>query len=186
MFKSLLYGLVLAGGKSSRMGTDKGLIVFHGKPQREHMFDLLQSHCDKVYTSSFQGQQVPEKLNPLVDEYDLGSPINGILTAFKNFPECAWLIIAVDMPKVNHDVINLLLQNRDHSKMATCFYNSDEKLPEPLLTLWEPAAYPLLQEFVKGGRVSPRDFLKQHDIQMIYPPDNTIFQNINSQDQLIL
>jgi molybdopterin-guanine dinucleotide biosynthesis protein A len=167
------------------MGRDKGLVHYHGKEQREHLFDLLQVHCSKVFTSSYPGQNIPEELNPLVDAYELRSPINGILSAFKKFPDVAWLVVAVDMPNVDQSVLKLLTDNRDQNKIATCFYNPEEKLPEPLLTLWEPSALPLLLKFVEKGKISPRDFLNQHDVKLIQPPDVSIFRNINSPDELL-
>jgi molybdenum cofactor guanylyltransferase len=179
-----LYGLILSGGKSRRMGMDKGLIVYHDKPQREHLFDLLSGHCAVVFTSCYAGQQVPAHLNPLVDEYDLKSPINGILTAFKKFPDKAWLIVAVDMPYVDNHALEALITQRDRNKVATCFYNAAEKLPDPLLTLWEPSAYPLLTKFVSQGNISPRDFLSTHHAHMITPPNEKTLLNINAPNEI--
>lgn len=178
-----LNGLVLSGGRSTRMGKDKGLITYHDKPQREYLFELLARHCHAVFTSCYAGQEVPAHLNPLIDEYDLHSPINGVLTAFKKNPEKAWLIIAVDMPNVNDQVLKLLTNNRDQNKVATCFYNIETKLPEPLLTIWEPSALPLLLKFVAAGKASPRDFLTSHAVKVVDIPDNKILFNVNSPDQ---
>ena len=175
-----LYGLVLAGGKSTRMGTDKGLNSYHGRPQREHLFHLLSACCAEVFTSCHAGQQIPADLNPLPDQYHLKSPIKGILTAFKKFHDQAWLIVAVDMPYVDHHVLETLIRNRDRSRVATCFYNASEKLPDPLLTLWEPLSYPLLLKFVEQGKISPRDFLSAHNAHMIPPPNNKTLLNINT------
>lgn len=179
-----LYGLVLSGGRGSRMSMDKGVLAYHGKPQREYLFELLSKYCDKVFTSCRAEQQVLAGLNPLVDEFDLQGPMNGILSAFKKSNNVAWLVIAVDMPNVNGEVLELLISKRDTQKVATCFYNAEEEFPEPLLTLWEPTAYPLLLEFVEKGNLSPRDFLKNHPVQLVSPPDKGIFKNINSPDQL--
>jgi molybdopterin-guanine dinucleotide biosynthesis protein A len=184
MASSDIFGLVLSGGKSTRMGKDKGMIVYHGKPQREYLFDLLQKCCKEVYTSCLADHKVSENFNPLIDQYTFESPINGILTAFKNFPDKAWLVVAVDMPNVNDKVLDALLINRNQNKIATCFYNPDTKLPEPLLTLWEPAAYTLLLGFVKQGKVSPRDFLNMNVVNVIQPPDESIFLNINNPREL--
>jgi molybdenum cofactor guanylyltransferase len=179
-----LNGLVLSGGKSMRMGKDKGLISYHGKPQREYLFGLLSAYSNTVYTSCNASQTVPAYLNPLIDEFDFQSPINGILSALKKSPDKAWLIVAVDMPNVNADVLGNLISHRDKTKTATCFYNPETALPEPLLTIWEPAAFPLLLEFVKDGKISPRDFLNSHPVKMIHPADESILMNINSPDQL--
>ena len=52
-----LYGLVLAGGRSTRMGQDKSLISYHGKAQREYMADLLGQWCSRTFISC-RGDQV--------------------------------------------------------------------------------------------------------------------------------
>lgn len=178
-------GLVLAGGRSTRMGTDKGLIKYHDKPQREHLFHLLQEVCTVVYTSCRKGQDIPENTNPLIDRFDIPGPMNGIMSAFSHTPDTSWLIVAVDMPYVNRPALDLLLTKRDQNKVATCFYNPEIKDCEPLLTLWEPTAFPLLQEFTKKGNISPQKFLRTYDANMIEVPDLKILKNFNSPEDRI-
>ena len=174
-----LNGLVLAGGYSTRMGTDKSLLVYNGKPQREYLFDLLSERCDRVFTSCRKDQDVPGKLNPLADSTNIPGPLNGIISAFAFQADASWLIVAVDMPFIFAPTLALLINNRDRKKYATCFYNPQTQLPEPLLTLWEAHAYPSLQEFVKNGKISAREFLKTHPIRMIDPPDEKTLVNVN-------
>ena len=179
-------GLVLAGGHSTRMGRDKGGIVVHeGLPQREYLFRELSQICAAVYTSCRTDQRLPPSLQPIADAFNVGSPLNGILSAFKRFPDTAWLAVAVDMPNVNSDVFRLLASHRNPDKVATCFYNDETKLPEPLLTIWEPAAYPPLLSFVKAGNKSPRDFLSVNDVTMVHTADTSIFYNMNTPDDLL-
>jgi molybdopterin-guanine dinucleotide biosynthesis protein A len=181
---SQIYGLALAGGKSTRMGSDKALITYHAKSQREFLFDTLARNCEVVFTSSNESQDVPISLNPLFDAYDIKGPMNGILSAFKKFPDKAWLIVAVDMPCVDDEVLGQLLSARNASKVATCFYNEEQKFPEPLLTLWEPLAFPLLLKWYESGNVSPKHFLANHDVQLVKPHDQKIFVNINSPEDI--
>jgi len=161
------------------MGTDKGLIEFQGKPQRQHLFDLLQTCCDDVFTSCRKEQQIPKELHPLVDKYNLSGPINGILSAFTLFPEKSWLVVAIDLPNVSTTALRTLLLHRDPKKLATCFFDPKENAPEPLLTLWEPAAFPLLLENANGGNVSPRSFLANANVQFIHSTETDLFLNIN-------
>jgi molybdopterin-guanine dinucleotide biosynthesis protein A len=179
-----VYGLVLSGGKSSRMGQDKGTLIYHHKPQREYLFELLGKCCEVVFTSCRSDQQIPSTLGPIVDHYAFESPLNGIVSAFGKHPDKAWLIVAVDMPYVNENVLQFLITHRDPEKVATCFYNAEAKLPEPLLTLWEPSAYPLLLKFLEEGKISPRDFLKKNDVKMIDPPEERTLLNVNSPEDL--
>ena len=174
-----IYGLILTGGNSSRMGTDKSLLVYNGKPQREYLFDLLGKFCQQVFTSCRKDQNVPSRLNPVVDRFNFPGPLNGILSAFAHESRKSWLVIAVDMPFADAPALHLLISNRDKTKMATCFYNAEEKQPEPLLTLWERNSYPFLLKFAENGNVSPREFLKSHPITMINPPDEKTIVNFN-------
>jgi molybdenum cofactor guanylyltransferase len=178
-------GLVLAGGHSLRMGRDKGGIIVHGIPQREYLLQELAPVCKDVYTSCRHDQQLPPSVRPIVDAFNVGSPLNGILSAFKLSPDTAWLAVAVDMPNVNRNVFKLLANRRDLSKAATCFYNDLTKLPEPLLTIWEPAAYPSLLEFIEAGRKSPRDFLSLNDVKIVHTTDTSIFYNMNTPDDVL-
>jgi molybdopterin-guanine dinucleotide biosynthesis protein A len=180
----MIKGLILAGGRSSRMGRDKSLMAFHGKPQREHLFDLLSTFCIEVHLSCKNCHDVPKHLNPLPDQYNVDSPINGVLSAFSLDPFCAWLAVAVDMPFIDAATLQYLLDRRDPEKVATCFLDSDGKKPEPLLTLWEPKAFPFLQSYYDQGKISPRDFLIMHEIQLITAPNRNVFTNINSPDDL--
>ena len=181
-----IYGLILTGGHSTRMGIDKSLIHYHGKPQREYLFELLGKFCSTVFTSCRKEQHVPPTLNPLYDQSEIRSPMNGILSAFHFSANVSWLIVAVDMPYVDEMALTALLENRDGNKLATCFLNEEVMLPEPLLALWEPAAFPWLSEFTRNGNTSPRDFLKTHPIHCIPPPDNKMLTNFNYPHQIPL
>ena len=179
MIHTGVFGLVLAGGKSVRMGTDKGLMDYKGKPQREYLFELLSNVCERVFTSCRIEQNVPPSFNPITDKFDYNSPINGILSGMQTHPEKAWLIVAVDMPFVDLPALQCLLTYRDKTKVATCFLHEPENFPEPLLTLWEPAAYPLLVAYAAAGKISPKFFLESSDINIVRPPDKKVLSNIN-------
>jgi molybdopterin-guanine dinucleotide biosynthesis protein A len=179
MHQTKPYGLILTGGQSTRMGSDKSLLQYTGKPQREHLHTLLSTLCANVFTSCRKDQEVPAALNPLCDYYTFPGPINGILTAFRAHPEVCWLIVAVDMPFIDEPALQVLWQGRNQQKLATCFLHSPENFPEPLLTVWEPKAFPLLLDFAQDGNISPRAFLEQSDVQTLKAPNKQILLNIN-------
>lgn len=178
-----LNGHALAGGCSKRMGTDTGLLVYHDTPQREHLFTTLRLVCTSVFTSCRQDQNVPDKLNPVFDSFNIPGPLNGMLSAF-SLDNSAWLAIAVDMPYVDVQVLRMLIDNRDRTCLATCFYNPETKQPEPLLTIWEREAYPCLQAFVSKGSISPRKFLNTHPVKTIDPTDVNILRSFNAPEDI--
>jgi molybdenum cofactor guanylyltransferase len=180
-----LNGLVLSGGRSSRMGVDKGTLEYHGKPQLHYLVDLLSAFCDHVLVSARKEQIANDKFDRLPDRFAIGGPMNGILSALSTHPDHTWLIVAVDMPNVTTDVLELLIRHRDPTRLATCFLNAAENLPEPLLTIWEPAALPWLMEFVNAGEISPRKFLQENHVKLVNANDPAILLNINSPEEFL-
>ena len=182
MTKSKIFGLILTGGKSSRMGFNKSELSFHGMPQRDFLEQQLLKFCDAVYVSCKTPSAGDE--NVLPDKFEIESPLNGILTAMDFSPETAWLTVPIDMPGVNEHVLRYLLLHRDTKAIATCFLDEDGIKPEPLVTIWEPAAYPLMKAFYQANKVSPREFLMSVDCRMIIAPNRQFFQNINTPEEL--
>lgn len=177
-------GLILAGGESARMGTDKSLLQFHGKSQRTHLHNLLLKFCHQVFLSCRTAENIPAHFNPLPDQFDFKSPLNGILSAFTYQPDVAWLSVPVDMPFLDEKIISHLIAERQKDKLATCFFDSDGKKPEPLFTLWESKSFPLLMAYYQTGKKQPRDFLRTHNVAVLPSPDPKMHINVNSPEDL--
>ncbi|SHG31397.1 NTP transferase domain-containing protein [Flagellimonas flava] len=178
-----LYGLVLAGGKSTRMGSDKGLIDYHGVPQREYLYALLNDLCDKVYMSVRDKQQATELtgFDCILDNNQHRGPFNGILSAHRTFPQVAWLVLACDLPLLDADTLRILVKNRDDRKIATSFATNESGLPEPLVTIWEPEGLEQSLTYLKTAESScPRKFLINSDIHMVHPEHDEVLYNANS------
>ena len=173
-------GLVLAGGRSTRMGQDKGAIEYFGKPHREYMYELIAPFCSDTYLSC-RSEQAAELGNfPLIEDTFLGlGPHGAILSAFREDPEAAWLVIACDYPLMNEATIRQLADNRDASYVATAFNSPHSEFPEPLITIWEPKSYPILFQFLAQGYSCPRKVLINSRVNLIEPAQPEVFQNIN-------
>jgi molybdopterin-guanine dinucleotide biosynthesis protein A len=179
-----LKGLVLAGGKSTRMGKDKGAISYFGKPQRDYAADLLGHYCDEVFLSAREPGQFESDYSVLPDTFtDLG-PFGGILSAFRMNPDAAWLTVACDQPLLDKEVLNQLVQSRDTSSMATCFHNPETGFPEPLLTIWEPRAYQALLEFMALGYSCPRKALINTNVREVVLQNPEGLINVNTPEEL--
>ena len=76
-----------------------------------------------------------------------------------------------------------LVNHRNPTKLATCFYNPETEFPEPLITIWEPKAYPVLLEFLSQGYSCPRKVLINTDIEMIQMKDPTKMTNANTDEE---
>jgi len=181
-----LNGLVLAGGKSLRMGYDKSSIEWHGKEQRYYMADLLKQYCDEIFISCRADQQneVDSHYKTLPDTFvDLG-PYGAILSAFREKPDAAWLVVACDLPLLDIETLQYLVAYRNPSAVATTFESPFDGLPEPLITIWEPKAYPVLLSFLSQGYTCPRKALRNNDVHIIKAENADALMNVNTQDEL--
>ncbi|OGX28868.1 MAG: hypothetical protein A2705_02395 [Omnitrophica WOR_2 bacterium RIFCSPHIGHO2_01_FULL_52_10] len=182
--KTPLYGLVLAGGKSTRMKKDKSLLEYHGKKQVVHCFDLLSRFCEQVFISNRKDQsRLPahKKLPQIHDVFvDIG-PLGGILSAMTYNPEVAWLVLACDLPFVNETTIQTLIKKRNASKMATAYRSAyDPHLPEPLCVIFEPNAMFQLLRFLSQGVQCPRAILLRSDTHLIAQSPGISLDNVNN------
>jgi len=179
----LLYGLVLAGGKSVRMGQDKSIIKWHGKEQRYHMADLLKSVCANVFISCRAEQQneIDTGYQVIPDSYTGSGPLTGILSAFKEHPGVAWLVTACDLPLLDLATLEYLIQHRNTRALATTFESPFDQLPEPLITIWEPASFEVFS-FVAEGITCPRKALTRNNdrVTVIKAPNPDALMNANT------
>ncbi|MDB5128744.1 NTP transferase domain-containing protein [Mucilaginibacter sp.] len=185
--KPILNGLVLAGGKSARMGYDKGAVNWYGKEQRYHMADLLKKHCAEVYISCRDGEQQKEintEYLSLPDTFTGLGPYGAILSAFREQPDRAWLIIACDLPLVDANVLQHLVDNRNTATIATAYQSDYKDFPEPLITIYEPKSYPVLLQYLAQGYSCPRKVLINSDITLLQSPEPDALANVNTPEEL--
>ena len=186
MNKTQLYGLVLAGGKSTRMGTDKGAITYHNIPQREYLYNLLSTVCDSTFYSirEDQKQEFANQERVIVDENKFKGPYNGLLSAYNTNSNVAWLIVACDLPLLDLTALQQLIKERDNTKLATAFATKESKLPEPLCAIWEPDALQKSEAYLNAGNGScPRKFLINSDCKLVYPEQDKVLLNANSKEE---
>jgi molybdopterin-guanine dinucleotide biosynthesis protein A len=180
-----LNGLVLAGGKSVRMGHDKSVIDWHGKKQRYYLADLLKYHCTDVYISCRPGQQdeMDAGYKTIADTFTGLGPYGAILSAFRQEPDAAWLVIACDLPLMDINTLEYLATNRNFSALATTFESPHDGLPEPLVTIWEPKSYPVLLSFLSQGYTCPRKVLINSEIHILQAPVPGALVNVNTPEE---
>lgn len=177
-----LNGLVLAGGQSRRMGTDKGLLKYHNKPQRLFIYDLLDEFCENVYVSirSDQQEEFDSTVPCIVDQNNYPGPFNGLMSAYIKDPNKAWLVLACDMPLVDSDAIARLISKRQVSQKATAYKATHQEFPEPLFAIWEPEGLRAAQNYLKEGHsCSPLKFLEESNVEIVNPLCDDVLLNVN-------
>ena len=181
-----VYALILAGGLSSRMQRDKAALLYRGASQLDRAFGLAGRHVEQVFVSvrSSQATEATRANKPLILDSVAGEgPIVGIRSALAAHPEVAWLVIACDLPFLSDAALEQLLEERDPGVFATAYRSTFDGLPEPLCTIWEPAAAAALTTFLAGGGHCPRKFLIRHGAKILEPRDRHALDNINTPEE---
>ena len=180
-------GLVLAGGKSRRMGSDKASLVVDGRTQLERAIGLLEEHLNEVFVSTRPGQRddpLRSRFARIVDRYDDLGPVAGILSAMDERPEAAWLVLACDLPNIDSTTISFLLESASPDHPATAYISINDGLPEPLCAMYRPAARSVIERFVADGVKCPRKMLINSPTCLLEQPSPGALHNINTPDDL--
>jgi molybdenum cofactor guanylyltransferase len=181
-----LFGLVLAGGASTRMRTDKATLDYHGQPQLRWAFELLSQVCAATFVSVRPDQRDdPARTGypQIVDRQPGIGPIAGIGAALLEHPKAAWLVLACDLPLLTERTLQHLIAHRDPHKIATAYRSAHDGLPEPLCAIWEPAAREPLLAHVASGKQCPRKFLINSDIALLDLPERQALDNVNTAEE---
>ena len=182
-----LNGLVLAGGKSRRMGSDKAALRTGGETQLERAVNLLQRHVDDVFVSTAADQSddpVRRDFRLIVDRYDDMGPIAGILSALDTAPERSWLVLACDLPNIDDGTIDFLIRNASTESPFTAYRSVNDGLPEPLCAIYRPESRPHIDRFVADGIVCPRKMLINSPTTLLEQPNPGALHNINTPEDL--
>ncbi|MFM7234719.1 MAG: NTP transferase domain-containing protein [Flavobacteriales bacterium] len=182
-----LKALIMAGGKSVRMGKDKTHIDYHGKPQFGHVYAL----CEQLGIEPFiscrfeQAEYYSEQGYRTVTDrlLDMG-PLGGIASAFMTAPDSAWLVLASDVPFLDQEIILELISQRSTYHTATAFQSPFDQFPEPLIAIWEPKAFPMILSFIGLGYSCPRKVLIQTQAKVIVASHPEKLENVNTPDDL--
>ncbi len=178
-----LYGLVLAGGRSTRMQRDKATLSYHGRSQLEWAVDLLAPRVEQVFVSvrPDQGTEpVRASFAQIVDQVENMGPIAGIAAAQAAHPQAAWLVLACDLPFLDGHTLDHLIGQRDPSVTATAYLSSHDGLPEPLCAIYEPHSHAAIAARIASGKSCPRKFLIQSDARLQNLPEPHALDNINT------
>lgn len=182
-----VYGLVLAGGKSRRMGHDKALLDRRGQSQLAYIASLVESTVDKMFVSSRQDQSDDKeraRFPQIIDRFDNLGPIAGILSALQQEPDVDWLVVACDLPNIDKATLDYLLDEASGEQPFTAYQSSYDGLPEPLCAVYHSGCMPIIEKFIADGVKCPRKILIRADTRLLTQRNPASLDNINTPDDL--
>lgn len=180
-----LGGIVLSGGKSTRMGTDKGFVPFQGKPLVQYSLSLLKYFCPDIIISA-NHDAYRELGYPVVeDEYIYCGPAGGLHTALKASKHEWNLVLSCDVPFVTREVLSRLIEAR--AGKGTVPYH-DGGL-EPLVAIYHHSMHLVFEQNLLLNQYRLQEIIKSADIRLLsfqdmLDKDPRLFDNLNAPDDL--
>ncbi|WP_017319159.1 molybdenum cofactor guanylyltransferase [Mastigocladopsis repens] len=193
-----LTAIVLAGGRSSRMGRDKALIPIQGVPLLQLVCRIAESCTNKVYVVTPWQERYQHLLPPKVqfiqempwfnETGSEGLP-HGPLIGFAQglaYVQTEWvLLLACDLPKLRLEVLQewaAALDSVEDEAIAALVEH--DKGWEPLCGFYHRRCLPTLIEFINQGGRSFQEWLNQHSVQALPLPHPEMLFNCNTPKDL--
>lgn len=185
------HGLVLAGGRSSRMGTDKAALLHpDGRPLARRTRDLLaEAGCETVLLSLRHDQELPPGFEELGNvrvirdpEGRSEGPLAGMLAAMRAAPDADWLVLACDLPRLDVETLSHLVSSRLPGERFLSYRSEFDGLPEPLCAFYAAEALPVLEQCQADGIRCPRKMLIRDDCRLLDPVTPRALDNANTPD----
>jgi len=179
--------IVLAGGRSRRMGCDKTRLPWGRVTLLEHVVETLRSVADEIIVavkdaaafSSFDVRLVE-------DELPEASALTGLYSALKQASFLRCFVCAADMPFLNPSLIRFLSQELDDFELAM---PETPRGLEPLHAVYTMAALPAVEELLSAGKKCPRELVPKLRTKLVsYPlfshldPECQSFVNLNTRE----
>jgi len=178
-------GVLLAGGRSVRMGYDKACIELSGQTLASRSLDLLRRYFAKVLIAGERPDLAQPGVPALADIYP-GSALGGLYTGLQA-AATNWIFVApCDMPYPDARILELLVSHRNGFDAVV---PRTPKGYEPVFALYHKRCLPTMAEMLQKGQYRIYDFYQQLNIHFLdwhqLPDDwQRSLQNINTPDQL--
>ena len=179
-------GVILAGGRSSRMGgEDKAQLMLHGQPLWQHVWQRLAPQVDDVSISANRhlDRYQQAQLRVITDTLpDFPGPLAGMLSALQQI-ESPWIAFsACDTPFIPADYVSRLWQNK---KQAPAVWVRSCQRDHPALALVSSSILPALVRYLESGERRVMHFLQSAGGEAVaFNDDERAFVNINTPDEL--
>jgi molybdenum cofactor guanylyltransferase len=179
---------ILAGGKSSRMGSDKGLMPFRGKPMVLIVAEVLSGSFESIRIISNSDAYTKFGLEVIPDDIPGIGPIGGIVTGLKKSATEWSFFAACDMPLITTDLIKNLTDQIDNQNTSACdailFLNGNRI--EPVFGLYHRRALVKFEEMIAGNNLRLQDIRDRMNVCLVDLPVSLAgsLKSMNSRHEL--
>ncbi|WP_445736643.1 molybdenum cofactor guanylyltransferase [Mariniflexile sp.] len=182
--KKNITGIVLAGGKSSRMGTDKGFLHFKGKPFVHYGIEALKPLVSEIIIVSDDSNYDVFGLKRMNDLIKNAGPVAGICAGLEASSTDYNLILSCDIPLINSDILKQLIEGMDETSEIIQIESNGKTMP--LIALYKKSCkakfLKLLNEDERRLRIAVNTCKTKN---IILKKENTMFiTNVNTKEEL--
>lgn len=178
---------ILAGGKSSRMGSDKGLLLLENKSMIERIIEQLQPLFEKIIIVSNNPEHRKFGLLVLPDMISDAGPAGGIYTALNNAKSESIFVTSCDMPFITKNAVRFIV-SQSANKQITLF-SIQEKM-QPLFAVYQRSCLEKWEQLIHQKEIKLQEMAKHFDISIIDLVKQEFFNekllmNINDKNDLV-
>jgi molybdopterin-guanine dinucleotide biosynthesis protein A len=180
-------GIILAGGKSSRMGSDKGLMIVNGKPMVEYIIEELQSLDIPVIIVANNPEYEKFGIPVFTDSIKNKGPMAGIYTGLLHSSTESNVVLSCDIPKVSAKLIKKLVSNANQSDISILKHGNTL---HPLIGIYKRSTLRGLKRKLDSDQLKMKQFCIDMGCSFIEINDDNnefdpgIFFNVNTREQL--
>ncbi|MGZ8509635.1 MAG: molybdenum cofactor guanylyltransferase [Chitinophagaceae bacterium] len=191
-----MLGIVLCGGQSSRMGSDKGLLKLEANTWAQTAIDKITTLSIPVKIS-VNNEQYPgytavfpsTDLIPDDTTLSLSGPLLGVLSSHLKFPQENLFILACDMPLMDPSLLRKLYTHYQQEPSFNAYIFTNKGEPEPLCGIYKAKGLSIIRDMLVSGRLnkhSMKFMLEQLDTMAIPATDEQkiFFRNFNAHAEL--
>ena len=169
--------VIVAGGKSSRMGEDKALLPFWKYPTlAEYQYARLNHLFENVYISSKE-DKFDFECKVIKDTLQVSSPLVGLISIFETLQVDEVFILSVDAPFVNEEIIKILLKQNEPS--LDVIVAQSPKGIQPLCGIYRRSILPLAYAQLEKGNHKLSDLLELANTYFVQFEKEMPFTNLN-------
>ena len=178
--------VLLAGGRSSRMGSDKASLVIDGQPLWQRQLATLRalSPCELYVSGRRDGPYAGAGVEIIEDASPGLGPLSGIAAALRRAESPLVLILAIDMPAMTPAFLTKLLQ------CGAAIVPESARYFEPLAAIYPRLALPIAEKMLSEGERSMQHFIRRLvdaglvRVRPVADADLGCFQNVNERHDL--
>ena len=186
--ESQVTGVVLAGGKASRMGgQDKGLILLNGKPLWQHVADGLLPQVSEVVISANRNLDIYRQSGfPVIADTLSGfpGPLAGLLSVMQQTSGDWFLFCPCDTPFIPDNLVERLVKQRQNAPVV---WVHDGDRDHPAVALAHRSLAPQIVNYLASGERRVMVFMRQVGGHFVdFSDTKEAFRNINTPEDLTL